>query len=134
LSIGGGLQGVPNPHLIESALARPYTGYYPRIWQKAAALVESMARNHGFADGNKRTTLILLHTLLQRSGYTLEAVGCEDIQTAVGGSGRHHDVRSADVLVEIAYCKNLIAHQVNGIYLVAPIHKKGDRRSELLLQ
>jgi len=83
LSIGGGLPGVPNPHLIESALARPYAGYYPRIWQKAAALVESMARNHGFADGNKRTTLILLHTLLQRSGYTLEAVGCEDIQTAV---------------------------------------------------
>lgn len=30
-----------------------------------------MAGNHGFADGNKRTTLLLLLTLLERSGYKL---------------------------------------------------------------
>jgi death-on-curing protein len=38
---------------------------------KAAALVDSVARNHGFADGNKRTALILVHTLLAKSGYRL---------------------------------------------------------------
>lgn len=37
--------------------------------RKAAALVESMATNHGFADGNKRTTVILLHLLVRKSGY-----------------------------------------------------------------
>jgi death-on-curing protein len=30
-----------------------------------------MACNHGFADGNKRTTLILFHTLVSNSGYSL---------------------------------------------------------------
>jgi death-on-curing protein len=79
----GGLDGIPNPFLIESALARPYSGYHPRIWQKAAALVESMARNHGFADGNKRTTLILLHTFVTNSGYRIETLSGEDIQQAV---------------------------------------------------
>ena len=30
-----------------------------------------MATNHGFTDGNKRTSLILMHTLLVKSGYEL---------------------------------------------------------------
>src|SRR5438445_194495 len=46
--------------MIESAIGRPYTGYYPRLHQKAAALVESLVRNHGFIDGNKRTAFIIL--------------------------------------------------------------------------
>jgi len=65
---------MPNPGLIASALNRPYSGYYRKIEQKAAALVQSMAGNHGFADGNKRTTLILLHTLLTKSGYALRQI------------------------------------------------------------
>jgi death-on-curing protein len=55
----GGLRGIPNLSMIESALARPYSGYHRLIASKAAALVESFAKNHGFADGNKRTTVIL---------------------------------------------------------------------------
>lgn len=69
----GGLDGIPNPDLIESAIARPYSGYYPQIWQKAGALVQSMAANRGFADGNNRTTLLLVHTLITNSGYRLIA-------------------------------------------------------------
>ena len=57
--------------MIESALARPYIGYHRRIFEKAAVFVESMACNHGFLDGNKRTTLLLTVTLLERSGYDL---------------------------------------------------------------
>lgn len=30
-----------------------------------------MVKNHGFADGNKRTALYLLELLVRRSGYTL---------------------------------------------------------------
>ncbi len=67
----GGRSGVINLGSIESAIARPYSGYYCAICSKAAALVESMVGNHGFADGNKRTTLILLNLLLERSGYRL---------------------------------------------------------------
>ena len=57
----GGRPGVVNLGSIESAIARPYSGYHRAIGRKAAALVESMVGNHGFADGNKRTTLILLN-------------------------------------------------------------------------
>jgi death-on-curing protein len=42
-----------------------------------------MAGNHGFADGNKRTTLILLHTIIQNSGYRLVAQASEDVELAV---------------------------------------------------
>jgi len=65
----GGRTGIHDYGLIESALARPYSGYYRTISRKAAALVESFASNHGFLDGNKRTTLILLNLLLAKSGY-----------------------------------------------------------------
>lgn len=30
-----------------------------------------MATNHGFADGNKRTTVIVMHLLLKESGFRL---------------------------------------------------------------
>ena len=57
--------------LIESAVARPYSGYYRSIYAKAAAPVESVCRNHGFNDGNKRTTVLLLYLFLTKSGYRL---------------------------------------------------------------
>lgn len=74
----GGINGIPNPGLVEAAIARPYSGYCPTISQKAAALVQSMAGNHGFADGNKRTTLILVHTLVSKSGYVLVLLEGDD--------------------------------------------------------
>jgi death on curing protein len=73
---------VPNQHLVQSAIARPYSGYYRSIASKAAALVQSVSRNHGFADGNKRTALILLHTFLTRSGYRLAALPNENLKDA----------------------------------------------------
>lgn len=69
----GGLPGILNQSLIESALARPYGGRYRLIHQKAAALVHSLAKNHGFVDGNKRTALYMADLLLRRSGYSLNA-------------------------------------------------------------
>ena len=65
----GGRPGVHSIELVESAIARPYCGYYRSIAAKAAALIHSVASNHGFNDGNKRTTLILLNLLVRQSGY-----------------------------------------------------------------
>jgi death-on-curing protein len=69
----GGLAGIRDHTLIEAAVGRPYTGYYPTIEMKGAALLESLACNHGFIDGNKRTALVTLELLLVRSGYRLRA-------------------------------------------------------------
>jgi death-on-curing protein len=69
----GGMPGIRDEGLIEAAIGRPYTGYYKTIHRKAAALVHSLAKNHGFVDGNKRTALFALDLLLKRSGYELRA-------------------------------------------------------------
>ena len=68
----GGLAGVRDISLIESAIGRPYSGYYRSIESKAAALTHSLVKNHGFTDGNKRTALLLLVLFLNRSGYRLK--------------------------------------------------------------
>jgi death-on-curing protein len=69
---------------VQSAIERPYSGHYRSISRKSAALVESVSRNHGFADGNKRTAIILLHTLLKESGYKLCPYGKdESLETAI---------------------------------------------------
>jgi death on curing protein len=67
----GGLPGIRDLGLLESAIGRPYTGYYSRIHHKAAALTESLVLNHGFADGNKRTAFLIVQLLIRRSGYEL---------------------------------------------------------------
>jgi death on curing protein len=82
----GGLPGVRALNEIQSAIGRPYTGYYRSIAGKAAALMQSVATNHGFPDGNKRTSLILTALLLDKSGYRLVPIdAAEDIETAVEG-------------------------------------------------
>ena len=50
----GGAPGVRDPGALEAALFRPQTGYYDDIVAEAAALLESLAINHPFVDGNKR--------------------------------------------------------------------------------
>lgn len=67
----GGREGVSSLHLIESALARPYSGYHRRIHDKTAAALQSLVNNHGFVDGNKRTAWLLVEILIGRSGYRL---------------------------------------------------------------
>ncbi|OED47214.1 hypothetical protein AB838_16620 [Rhodobacteraceae bacterium (ex Bugula neritina AB1)] len=67
-----GREGISSLDLIESAIARPYCGYYPKLFQKAAALLESVVNNHGFVDGNKRTAWLLVELLIERSGYMLD--------------------------------------------------------------
>ena len=56
----GGSDGVRDLHLLESAIARPFQTFegkdlYTTIFEKAAALGESLIVNHPFVDGNKRT-------------------------------------------------------------------------------
>jgi death on curing protein len=72
-----------NLDVIESAVGRPYTGYYPKLWQKAGAIAQSVAGNHGFTDGNKRTALYLILLLLDQSNYWLQPVDGENIQAAI---------------------------------------------------
>lgn len=79
----GGRAGISSLDLIESALGRPYSGYHRSIEKKAAALLESMVGNHGFVDGNKRTSLILVNILVERSGYFLYLSSDEQLDDVI---------------------------------------------------
>ena len=50
----GGAAGVRDLGALDAALHRPQTSYYPDLVAEAAALMESLAVNHPFVDGNKR--------------------------------------------------------------------------------
>lgn len=60
----GGSAGVRDLGLLEAALFRPQTGYYADLIEEAAALWESLAQNHPFIDGNKRTAFAATYTFL----------------------------------------------------------------------
>jgi death-on-curing protein len=80
----GGRSGIHDLDALLSAIGRPYTGYYRSIVRKAAALMQSIATNHAFNDGNKRTSIILTDLLLERSGYRLAARDAkEDLEQAI---------------------------------------------------
>lgn len=80
-STGGG-HGIRDLTLLESAVARPQATFdgrelYPDIFLKAAALMESLAQNHPFIDGNKRTAITAAALFLQQNGYRLETTNAE---------------------------------------------------------
>ncbi len=68
----GGLHGEHDVGKLLGALGRPYHGYHNRIWAKGAALLHAIATAHGFSDGNKRTSLLMLFLLYERSDYGLD--------------------------------------------------------------
>src|SRR5690348_11015641 len=69
----GGSPGVRDLGLLESALFRPQTGYYADLIEQTAALWESLAQNHPFIDGNKRTGFAAAYTFLAINGARLTA-------------------------------------------------------------
>lgn len=69
----GGTHGIRDPGLLEAALFRPQTGYYPSLIEEAAALWESLSQNHPFVDGNKRTAFAATYVFLLINGLRISA-------------------------------------------------------------
>ena len=70
----GGVGGIRDRGLIESALARPlHLAHYkdPDAARLAAAYAFGIARNHGFVDGNKRTAFIAACLFLDINEWNL---------------------------------------------------------------
>ena len=61
-----------DPGALEAALFRPQTGYYEDIVAEAAALMESLAINHPFVDGNKRIAFAAADVFLRINGWRLQ--------------------------------------------------------------
>jgi death-on-curing protein len=72
----GGMAGVRDQGLLESALAQPQATFsgqllHETIAEQAAAYLYHLAMNHPFIDGNKRTAFAVMDTFLRLNGYSL---------------------------------------------------------------
>ena len=68
----GGVLGIRDEGALASALMRPQLGYYDGLIQQAAALMESLANNHPFVDGNKRVAFFVTDTFLRMNGHFID--------------------------------------------------------------
>ena len=77
----GGVEGLRDPGLLSSALARPKNrrayGKSSSIFDLAAVYGAAMVRNHPFIDGNKRVALMVVYAFLEMNGHRLEAPEAE---------------------------------------------------------
>jgi death-on-curing protein len=103
----GGLGGVKDIGLLESAMARPVNKHaYGESdpFELAAAYAFVVARNHPFADGNKRTAWVMARLFLKLNGV--------DIAFDKGDATRTMIALAAGKLSEEAFADWLCAHHI----------------------
>ena len=72
----GGLNGLRDDGLLESALNRPLQLFHystPSLFELAASYAHGIVKNHPFLDGNKRAGFMAAYTFLGINGFRLEA-------------------------------------------------------------
>lgn len=72
----GGLEGVRDRGLLESALGRPSQLFHyesPDLFDLAATYAHGIVKNHPFLDGNKRAGFMAAYTFLRVNGFRLAA-------------------------------------------------------------
>lgn len=80
--------------LVESALYRPQSSVlgqdaYPTLGLKAAALLQSLATNHGLVDGNKRTAVAATYAFMALNGTRLALSEDAVVQLALDVANKH---------------------------------------------
>jgi death-on-curing protein len=87
--------------LLGSAAARPQTTVfgedaYPDIWTKAAALLQSVVKNHSLIDGNKRLGWLSTAVFLELNGVPTQHATNDDVfEFVIGiaaGAGTIEDI------------------------------------------
>lgn len=76
ISIYGGVSGIRDADMLESALAAPRSGigdeyFHKTVFEMAAAYVFHIVENHPFFDGNKRTGLACALAFLKINGVEI---------------------------------------------------------------
>ena len=78
----GGIAGLRDDNLLQSALARPQQLFAygkPSMAEMAAAYSVGVVKNHPFLDGNKRTGFMLGAGFLERNGFGFHATEAEAV-------------------------------------------------------
>lgn len=82
----GGLAGIRDEGLLDSALARPQQLFSygdPDLFDLAIAYANGIVRNHPFVDGNKRAAFVTGAIFLERNGKRLAAPEAEATQAVL---------------------------------------------------
>lgn len=91
LALFGGLPGLRDAGLLESALARPQHLFRyepPSLPELAAAYAAGIVRNHPFLDGNKRTGFVLAAAFLEVNGCKFFAAEVEVVERTLALAAR----------------------------------------------
>jgi death on curing protein len=83
----GGLPGIRDENVLESALARPQQKWHDadrtEVPMLAAAYAFGFVKNHPYRDGNKRIAFLTMVTFLGMNGYALTATDAEVVAEIV---------------------------------------------------
>lgn len=88
IDIGGGSSGIRDIELLHSAVERPKATFggknlYSSIPDMAAALLQSLVKNHAFIDGNKRTAFFSMLRFLEKNDLFINVNDTEIVDFTV---------------------------------------------------
>jgi death-on-curing protein len=78
----GGLAGIRDEHMLDSALARPqhlFAYGKPSVFEPAASYGFGLVKNHPFVDGNKRIGFTMAVLFLELNGYRFRAAEADAV-------------------------------------------------------
>ena len=78
----GGLKGIRDEGLLESALNKPrhlFSYGKPTVFEMAASYAVGIVKNHPFLDGNKRTGFVAAALFIEANGYLFQATEEESV-------------------------------------------------------
>lgn len=96
---------VKDAGLLDSALSRPKTTLfgdfaYPTLELMAAAMHQSLVKNHALVDGNKRTSWMLLNTFIELNDHELEMTDDEGMDFTLGVAEGRYDIEESAALIK----------------------------------
>jgi len=109
LAMFGGVSGLRDEGLLDSALARPLNTHAYNADSTLADLAASygfgLAKNHAFLDGNKRAAFLSMGMFLSINGHKLVAGQVDATQTMLAVAAGDLDERGLAVWIQ----KNIVA-------------------------
>jgi len=103
--------GVKDGRMLESAVFWPQSSTfgeeaYPSLFEKAAALFQSLGQNHAFQNANKRTAFTALVIFLRLNGcsFVMDQKAAEDF--TVNMVNHHYEFQELTQVIQ-QYCKRI---------------------------
>jgi death-on-curing protein len=95
---------VKDAGLLDSALSRPKTTLfgeyaYPSLELMAAAMHQSLVKNHPLVDSNKRCSWMLLNVFLELNGHELQMTTEEGLDFTLGVAESRYDLEVAAAII-----------------------------------